>query len=131
MNQDKSDATVGELLGALATDTGALVRQEVQLAATEMTEKAKTAARSAGFIIAGGALVHVACIAAVVGLILGLSASFPPWAIALALVVLFAGAGLLLVRLGLSGLATLRMESSDTLNALRADGAWAKEQLVR
>jgi len=131
MNPDKSDATVGELLGALASDTGALVRQEVQLAATEMTEKAKTAARSAGFIIAGGAMFQVACIAAVVGLILGLSSTVPMWATALVLVVLFAGAGALLVRMGRGGLAKLGRESSDTLNSLRAGGTWAKEQIVR
>src|SRR5512138_3429943 len=99
MNPDKSEATVGELFGALASDTGALVRQEVQLAATEMSEKAKAAARSAGLIVAGGALVHVSCVAAVVGLILGLMPFVPLWVTAVSLVVLFAGAGILLVRL--------------------------------
>ena len=131
MNQDKSEATVGELFGALASDTGALVRQEVQLAATELTEKAKTTARSAAFIVAGGALVHVSCIAAVMGLLFGLAPAVPLWATAVGLVVLFAGAGILLVRLGLGGLTRLRVEPSDTLNALRADGAWAKEQILR
>jgi hypothetical protein len=123
MNQNKSEATVGELFGALASDTGALVRQEVQLAATEMSEKAKAAARSTGFIVAGGALVHVSCVAAVVGLILGLAPVVPLWATAVSLVILFAGAGIVLVRLGLGGLAQLRLESSDTLNTLRTDGA--------
>ena len=72
MNELKSEATVGQLFGALASDTGSLVRQEVQLAATEMTEKAKAAARSAGFIVAGGALLQVACIAGVLAVIAGL-----------------------------------------------------------
>jgi len=129
MNHDKSEATVGELFGALASDTGALVRQEVQLAATEMTVKAKAASRSAGFVIAGGALVQVACIAAVVGLILGLAPVFPIWATGLVLVLLFAGAGVLLMRMGVSELTKLGLESSDTLNSLR--GTWAKEQIVR
>ena len=131
MNQDKSEATVGELFGALASDTGALVRQEVQLAATEMSEKAKAAARSAGFVVAGGALVHVSCVAAVIGLIVGLGPVIPLWATAVGLVILFAGAGILLVRIGLGSLAKLGLETSDTLNALRADGTWAKEQIVR
>jgi hypothetical protein len=131
MNHEKSEATVGELFGALASDTGALVRQEVQLAATEMTEKAKAASRNAGFIVAGGALVQVSCIAAVVGLILGLAPVVPMWATALVLVILFAGAGVLLMRMGVGGLARLGLESSDTLNSLRARGAWAKEQTAR
>jgi len=131
MSPDKSDATIGELFGALANDTAALVRQEVQLAATELRENAKTTARSATYIVAGGALVHVSCIAAVIALVLGLAPFVPMWATAVILVVLFAGAGLLLVRMGLGGLAKVRIESTDTLNALRADSAWAKEQVLR
>ena len=78
--EQKSEATVGQLSGALASETGALVRQEVQLAATEMTEKAKAAARSAGFIVAGGALLQVACVAVVLALMAGLYPTAPPWA---------------------------------------------------
>lgn len=131
MNHDKSEATVGELFGALASDTGALVRQEVQLAATEMTEKAKTATRSASFIVTGGALVHLAGIAAIIGLILGLAPFVPMWATAVVLVIVFAGVGGVLMKMGRGGLSRLGEESSDTLNSLRAGGAWAKEQSVR
>jgi hypothetical protein len=53
------------------------------------------------------------------------------WATALVLVILFAGAGAVLVQMGRGGLEKLGRESSDTLNSLRAGGAWAKEQIVR
>jgi len=129
MNELKSEATVGQLFGALASDTGSLVRQEVQLAATEMTEKAKAAARSAGFIVAGGALLQVACIAGVLAVIAGLSPTVPPWASAAVLGLLFVGAGAILVRSGLSTLADLRSEPSETVTTLRDDAAGLKEQL--
>jgi hypothetical protein len=129
MNEPKSEATVGQLLSALASDTGALVRQEVQLAATEMTDKAKAAARSAGFIVAGGALIQLACIAAVLGLMAGLYPTVPAWASAAALGLLFIGSGAILVRSGLSTLEHIGTEPSETVKTLRDDAAWAKEQL--
>jgi hypothetical protein len=54
MNPEKADASVGQLLGALASDTSALVRQELQLASAEMTQKARHVARNAGVVAAGG-----------------------------------------------------------------------------
>jgi hypothetical protein len=129
MTEQKSEATVGQLLSALASDTGALVRQEVQLAATEMTEKAKAAARSAGLIVAGGALIQLACIAAVLALMAGLHPTVPTWASAAALGLLFIGSGAILVRSGLSTLENLGTAPSVTVETLRDDAAWAKEQL--
>jgi Putative Actinobacterial Holin-X, holin superfamily III len=129
MNELKSEATVGQLFGALASDTGALVRQEVQLAATEMTEKAKAAARSAGFIVAGGALLQVACIAVVLAVMAGLYPTVPRWASAAVLGLLFAGAGAILVRSGLSTLKHLGTGPSETVTTLRDNAAWAKEQV--
>jgi hypothetical protein len=129
MNEHKSEATVGQLLSALASDTGALVRQEVQLAATEMTEKAKAAARSTGFIVAGGALVHLACLAAVLAVMAGLHPTVPAWASGAVLALLFVGSGVILIRSGLSTLGHLGTESSETVKTLRDDAAWVKEQL--
>ena len=129
MNEQKSEATVGQLFGALASDTGALVRQEVQLAATEMTEKAKAAARSAGFIVAGGALLQVACVAVVLALMAGLYPTAPPWASAAVLGLIFVGAGAILVRSGLSTLEHLGTGPSETITTLRDDAVGLKEQL--
>jgi hypothetical protein len=129
MNEHKSEATVGQLLSALASDTGALVRKEVQLAATEMTEKAKTAAQSAGFIVAGGALLHLACIAVVLAVMAGLYPTVPAWASAAVLGLVFVIGGAILVRSGLSTLESLGTRPSETVETLRDNAAWAKEQL--
>lgn len=129
MNEQKSEATVGQLLSALASDTGALVRQEVQLAATEMSEKAKTAARSAGLVVAGGALIHLACMAVVLAVMAALQPTVPAWASAGAMGLLFVGSGAIMVRSGLSTLESLGTEPSETVNTLRDDAAWVKEQV--
>ena len=68
MGQDATDArqdarqqerSLGELFGDLTRDMSALIRQETQLATTEMTQKAARAGKSAG-VLAGGALIAYA-----------------------------------------------------------------------
>jgi hypothetical protein len=59
-----------ELLKDLRDESTMLIRQEVALAKTEMSEKAATYGRNAGYLGAGGALAH----AGLVVLLLGLAA---------------------------------------------------------
>jgi Flp pilus assembly protein TadB len=124
MNVEKSEASVGELFGSLASDTSQLVRQELQLATTEMTATAKKAARNTGLIAAGAAFIHLACIAAVVGLLAGLPAVtvVPLWAWAAIVAFVLAGLGLALVQIGIRAFRRLDPVPRDTLRTLRADG---------
>jgi len=118
MIPEKSEATVGQLLGTLATDTGALVRQELHLAGTEMTEKAGVAARNTGLIAAGGALLHVGCIALLAGLIAGLEPFLPLWSSAGIVGLVFAGVGVALLLTGITALRRLDPLPRDTLTTL-------------
>jgi hypothetical protein len=118
MIPEKSDASVGQLIGTLATDTGALVRQELHLAATEMTEKAGAAARNAGRVAAGGALLHVGCIALLAGLIAGLEPFVPLWCSAGILGLVFAGSGVALLQTGLTALRQIDPLPRNTLSTL-------------
>ncbi|HEX6986108.1 MAG TPA: phage holin family protein [Planctomycetaceae bacterium] len=71
MPADRSDnRSITELLKDLRDETTMLVRQEIALAKTEMSEKAAKAGRNAGYMGAGSALAH----AALIILLLGLSA---------------------------------------------------------
>lgn len=118
MSPEKSEATVGQLLGALATDTGELVRQELHLAATELNEKATAAARNTGFIAAGGALLLIGCLALVAALILGLEPVLPLWASAGVVGLVFAGLGTACVMAGVSALRHLDPVPRTTLSTL-------------
>lgn len=51
----KSDRSVGELLSDLAQDTSTLVRQEVNLATAELTQKLALATRAIAFLVVGTA----------------------------------------------------------------------------
>ncbi len=129
MDGPKSDATVGELLGALARDTGVLVRQEVQLASLEMTIKAKIVGKSAVLIVVGGALAHTGLLALLVALIVALDAVLPLWMSALVIGLFIMATGYAFVLKGLSALKDFDPLPVQTLATLRDDAAWAKDQL--
>jgi protein-S-isoprenylcysteine O-methyltransferase Ste14 len=89
---DRMQDTVGRLAEQMQT----LVRLEIQLAKTEIAEKAKSAAKGAAFFAAAGVLLFFAVFGFLVAAIWGLGEFMPIWLAALIVALLFvAGAGLL------------------------------------
>lgn len=129
MSAGKAEASVGELVGTLARDTGLLIRQELKLASTEMTLKAKAFGHNAGLVMVGGALLLAGLLALMAATIAGLVALFPLWASALlvGLVVLAVGAALVLRGYGM--LRHLDPVPERTMVTIADDVAWAKEQI--
>ena len=127
MIPEKSDASVGQLLGTLATDTGALVRQELHLAATEMTETAGAAVHNAGLIAAGGALLHLGCIALLAAVIAALQPYLPLWSSAAIVGLVFAGAGGAILMTGLGALRRLDPLPRHALSTINPTGFERKE----
>jgi hypothetical protein len=129
MMPEKSDATVGQLLGTLASDTGALVRQELHLAATEVTETAGAAAHNAGLIAAGGAFLHVGCIALLAGVLAALEPFLPLWSSAAIVGLVFVGTGAAILYTGLTALRRLDPLPRHALSTLTPTMFEQKEQL--
>jgi Putative Actinobacterial Holin-X, holin superfamily III len=124
------DRSLGELLGDLARDTGTLVRQEVQLAKTEMTQKASRVARDAGVLVAGGLVAYAGFLALLAALILGLiAAGIDAWLAALLVGAVVAIVGAVLVQRGLSALKREELAPRQTVETLKEDARWAKEQV--
>jgi uncharacterized membrane protein YqjE len=91
--------STGDLVKQLSEQVSALVRQEVELAKAEMTEKGKKAGLGAG-MLGGGAVAGLAALGALTAfLILVLDLAMPAWTAALIVTVLWAAvAGLLALR---------------------------------
>ena len=74
-----SDRSIGQLLKDLRDETQLLLRQEVALAKTEMTEKFIKLARNAAYMVIGGVILYTAAlfllIAAACGVVVGLRAA--------------------------------------------------------
>src|SRR6476660_9567913 len=91
MSGQQDNRSLGELFSALAADTGTLVRQEVELAKTEMTQKATRVGKDIGFLVAGGAVAYAGFLALIAAIAIGLGQLGVPWWLAALLVALVVG----------------------------------------
>ena len=130
MSAIKEDRSLGELLGDLARETGELVRQEIALARSEVSEKASLVGKDVGYLAVGGAIVYAGFLALVAAIIVGLAtAGLAWWLSALIVGLVLAGVGYMLVRKGLTALRTQELGPRHTVASLQEDARWAKEQL--
>ena len=128
--QPRDDRSLGELFSELTRELTALVRQEVALARTELTEKATTVGKNVGVLAAGGAVAYAGFLALLAALIIGLGQLGVPWWLAALIVgLVVAGIGYLLVQKGLTALKQLNLAPEQTIATLKEDKEWAKEQV--
>ncbi len=126
--QGRDDRSLGELFAELAQETTTLVRHEVNLAKVEMTEKASRAGKHVGFLAAGGAVAYAGLLAILAGVIFLLNAVMPLWVAALLVGVVVAVVGYFLVRRGLDALKREDFAPRQTMETLKEDQQWAKDQ---
>jgi hypothetical protein len=130
MQTRKDERSLGELFGDLARDMGVLVRQEVQLATTEMTHKASRAAQEVGMIVVGGLVAYAGLLAILASVIVGLAAAgLGWWQAALLVGVIVAVIGGLLVQRGLAALKHADLAPRKTMETLKEDTQWAKDRM--
>jgi hypothetical protein len=123
--QDKS---LGELFADLSRETSTLVRQEVALAKTELSQKAVSVGKDVGFLAAGAAVLYAGFLALIACVIIALAHAVPWWLSALIVGVVVAAIGGFLVMQGINDLKQQDLAPRQTLNTLKEDATWAKEQ---
>jgi hypothetical protein len=124
----KNDRSLGELFSELAQDTSTLVRQEMTLAKTEMSQKASRVGKDVGFLAAGGAVAYAGLLAVLAGVIVLLGQIIPMWLSALLVGLVVAGVGYFLVRKGLEALKREELAPRQTIETIKEDGHWATDQ---
>ena len=130
MQARNDERSLGELFGDLARDMGVLVRQEVQLATTEMTHKASRAAQEVGMIVVGGLVAYAGLLAILASVIVWLAAAgLGWWQAALLVGVIVAVIGGLLVQRGLAALKHADLAPRKTMETLKEDTQWAKDRM--
>jgi hypothetical protein len=137
MDHTKQDQSLGTLLRELTSEVSLLFRQEVELAKTEMTEKAATVGRNVSAVAVGGAIAFLGALALLAAAIAGLGAlldTFLPAGIAAWLSPLLVGGALAV--LGYSriqtALATLRSEGlapKQTKESQQENTHWIKARI--
>jgi hypothetical protein len=125
----KDDRSIGELLAELSRETGQLVRNEVELATTEMTAKARKAGRAAGIAAAGGALVHAGLLVLLAAIVIGLAQiGVEPWLSALFVALATMAGGYVLVNKGLEDLRRTSVAPTQTIETLKETATWTTRQ---
>ena len=123
------DRSVGELLKELSEQTSTLVRQELELAKAEMSEKGKQAGMGAGMFGGAGLFGLLAMIALTACLVMALDRIMVDWLAALVVTAVYAAiAGVL----ALQGRNKVREAApavpEQTRDTLKEDVEWAKTQ---
>jgi len=129
MQRPRDDRSLGELFADLSRETTTLVRQEVDLAKTEMTQKASRVLKNIGFLAIGGAVAYAGFLAIIAAVIILLAAILPWWLSALLVGVVIAAIGAFLIWKGLDALKKEDLVPRETLETLKEDQEWAKEQV--
>ena len=131
MNDNRSleNKPLGVLFGDLASEMSNLVRQEVALARVEISQKAKHVGKNVGYLVVGGAVAYAAALAIIAAIIMLLGRYMPDWGAALLVGVIVAGIGWLLIGKALSALQETDMTPRQTVETLKEDATWMKEQL--
>lgn len=130
MTQARDERSLGDLFGDLSRQLTTLIRQEIDLARTEMTAKATSAGRDAALIGAGGALAYggaLVLLGAVVLILIQLG--LDPWLAALIVGLVAVAVGYAVIDRGRSGLRDVDMTPERAIETAKDEAAWAKEQL--
>jgi hypothetical protein len=137
MPELRQERSIGELFGQLTQDMTLLVRQEIQLARSEVSEKLSRLATNLISVAAGGFVAYVGGLALVAALILALHDLAN---ISLAISALIVGAvltiaGYIMLKRGLTELKRVDIAPrrtveniKDDVQSIKEDVQWAKEQ---
>jgi len=129
MAESRSDRSLGDLFGALTSQLSQLIHKEVELARTEITANAVRTGKNASLIGVGGAVAYggfLVVLAAAVGVLMALGLDL--WLAALIVGVVVIGVGYALIQRGRSQLEAASMAPTRTIESLKEDAEWAKDQ---
>lgn len=130
MTQARDERSLGDLFGDLSRQLTTLIRQEIDLARTEMTAKATSAGRDAALIGAGGALAYGGALVLLGAVVLVLiQLGLDAWLSALIVGIVAVAIGAVLIDRGRSHLSQVDLAPERAIETAKDEAAWAKEQL--
>jgi hypothetical protein len=118
----RDERSLGDLFSELAAETGTLVRQEVALAQTELTQKATKVGRNVGYLAVGGAVAYVAVLALAAAVIIGLSA--------LLVAVAVGAVSYFMISSALVELRRVDPMPRETIDTIKEDVKWLKKEMT-
>jgi Putative Actinobacterial Holin-X, holin superfamily III len=121
------ERSIGDLFGKLSNETSTLIRQEMELARAELTEKGKEAGKGAGLFGGAGALGLLGAGALTAGIILLLDLAIAAWLAAILVGLVYVAVAAFL---GLQGRDQIKRATppvpEQTVATVKEDVEWAK-----
>lgn len=120
--------TLGELFSELTTETRTLVRQELELAKTEMSQKAATVGKDVGLMTAGGVILYTGLLVLVAAAVIGLGYLIGYALSALVIGVVITGAGAAMALSAKKDLQKTTLTPEETKKTMKETKTWIKAQ---
>lgn len=127
----KEERSLGELFSELMSETSTLVRQEVALAQVELTNKATKVGKNVGYLVVGGAVGYAAMLILLAAVIAALAYFIPLWASALIVGIVVAVVAFVLINSALSELKKTDLAPNETVESIKEDAKWLKNQVTQ
>jgi uncharacterized membrane protein YqjE len=128
--RDLREQSMGALFNQLSNELSTLVRQELQLAQAELTEKGKKAGLGIGMFGGAGIVTFLALQALTACVIALLSTAMDVWIAALIITVVYAAGAAVLALVGRKRVSEATPPVPEqTVETLKEDVQWAKTQL--
>jgi Putative Actinobacterial Holin-X, holin superfamily III len=125
----KDDRSLGELFSELAGETGTLIRHEVALAQTELTQKAIKVGYNIGFLVIGSVIGFAGLLAVLTAIIVILANFIPLWLSALLVGIGLAILAAVMISSGLKMLKETNFVPQQTVETIKEDAQWLKKQV--
>jgi hypothetical protein len=126
LTDNKTDASLGELVGQATKDVSTLLRKEVELAKTELASEVAKAGKGAGMFGGAGFAAMYGLVFASLALMFGLGALMPlGWAALIVAGLYFAGAAILALT-GKKAFRDFSPKPERTIKTLKEDAQWAR-----
>lgn len=133
----KDDRSLGQLLKELTSETTTLLKQEVDLAKTEMSEKASRLGTNLGSLAVGGGVAFLGALALLAAAIYGLtsildqfmSLGVAVWLAPLIIGLILAAVGYSLVKKALETLKRESLTPQKTTESLQENKEWLKQKI--
>jgi uncharacterized membrane protein YqjE len=126
-DEELRDSSLGELFGKLSTELTTLIRQELELAKAELSQKGKQVGQGAGLLGGGAVLGLLAAGALTAAIIAALDLAMATWLAALIVAVVY---GAIAAVLALRGKTKVQEAAppvpEQTVDTVKEDVAWAK-----
>lgn len=127
-NAPVAEKSIGELFADLSRESTDLVRQEINLAKAEMTQKASKLGKDVGMIVGGVTVAGTGLLVLTAAIVLALANVVAPWIAAGIVAIVYLAIGGIVAWQGFSALKHVNPVPHATVETLKEDAQWLKSK---